>query len=499
MNTPPTDARVVAVRSDAPTLAYDDDAFLPKQATVDHWMAVAKHLLESGVLPETLDTPGKVLAVWCYARELNVPAIRALGKLYVVDGKVGMYAELMVELARRGGVWFKILEHTDEICRVVAKRKNPDGTVEDAEDQFTYAEAQNAGLAKKFNWQKYRRDMLKWRALARVLRFLAPDLIHGGYLPDELPALQATMTDMPEGSPEYLAHGRQGSQPIDTVASPSVVSSQRRDTGTSRIGSGKEPERGARPVAEAVEGGGTGATPDPGEQDQGAPVSGDPPSAADEAAGGASVQPGAAEPQDDPVQGEDELGPKGRHTLNGWKAFVSGVAVTAVPPVGSRAATWWVSGWNEAQERARLAIARRAEAAVLTDQEGEQELRQGAAAWLDHEKPIESCPYEEGSQRRLFWLTGYRAALKSSETQPEADPPGEPEELDREAWEAEAKHLAEEMGIGDLDQICNRVYNGELGELWDADLEDLVKNLRGTFSGANDGTWMDKRKPKPKS
>jgi hypothetical protein len=54
---------------------------------------------------------------------------------------------------------------------------------------FSEADAKNAGLAGKKNWQQYLDSMLQWRAVSSLCRFLFPDVVLGaGYTPEEIGA-----------------------------------------------------------------------------------------------------------------------------------------------------------------------------------------------------------------------------------------------------------------------------------------------------------------------
>lgn len=491
---------------------YDDGKFLPEKATVDYWLGVAGHFCQSGIVPKAMAQPAKVLAVWLYAREIGIPAMRALGKLYVIDGNVGMYGELMVELARKGGVWFKVLEHTNEICRVRGYRKQPDGIIEEHTDQFTFEEAKTAKLSGKSNWIAYRRDMLRWRAVARVLRFLAPDLIHGGYLPDEIKALQTVMTDFPPGSPEFLERRTRGA-PVRAAKSPGVAKSERKPTGTSRIGSvaTDEPE-GGDDAAERADLGGSGSEEDDEEDQNGTspeaarngplsdegdatPVASDP---------DPYVPPAAAFA---PKGGKSKLSPKDDRMLGGWKAFVAGRSQDQVPEgLGPRVAEWWQKGWEAARFRTERAVQDRnalADDALLElDDLPERELRYGAIAALDEVKPESDCPHGRNTIERFFWLTGYRGALllnpelENDEEAPADEPPGEENAeapFDRDAWQTEAIDLMDQLGLGVTDgqTLLQRRYGKiVIQDLADEQIMDFVETARETVAGDNDGGWI---------
>ena len=496
---------------------YDDGAFLPAKATVDYWLDIAGHFVKNRITPQALDTPAKVLAVWLYAREMGVQAMRALGKLYVIDGHVGMYGELMVEQVRRGGVWFEVIEHNEEICRIKGYRPHPGGETETHEAQFTYKEAVGAGLAKKTNWQRYRRDMLQWRAVARLLRFLAPDLVHSAYLPDEIKSLSKGMTDFPPGTPEYIEHvtGQTGQRAIAPVDAPGLKTSARKKTGKSRITPEKEPEGGPA-AAERADLGGSDSEGDKLAQNGTSPET---------PGNGPSAAPGAGAQKDTPegpwvppaaVFGPEgasgpDVPPKVRGHLEGWKGFVRGMERDAVPTeLGPRAANWWQSGFDSAKEWVENAIEPEDREAPVTDEEAA--MRAGVRSAFDGEDEKTACPYDRGTQERFFWLTGYRGAKRLGPPAPaddtfDSDPapadetaPAESETIvpdepfDREVWESEAIDLMGKLNLGveEGQKLLGRVYKGQvLDDLSDLQLQDFVTKLRGTCEAKTDDSWMN--------
>lgn len=96
--------------------------------------------------------------------------------------RAGIQGDLAMALLLGRKFKVKIKESTDEICVVWMAR--PDGEME-FEDSFTIVEARSMGLVDKPNW-KYKKDMLRWRAIMRVARIVAADILGGMYLREEL-------------------------------------------------------------------------------------------------------------------------------------------------------------------------------------------------------------------------------------------------------------------------------------------------------------------------
>jgi hypothetical protein len=110
--------------------------------------------------------------------------------------RAGIQGDLALALLLGRKFKVKIKESTDEIATVWMQR--PDETME-FEDSFTIAEAQKLGLTSKPNWG-YKKDMLRWRAIMRVARIVAADILGGMYLPDEIEGLPEERGDAGNGA-----------------------------------------------------------------------------------------------------------------------------------------------------------------------------------------------------------------------------------------------------------------------------------------------------------
>lgn len=132
-------------------------------------------------------------AIAMRASEVGVPIMQALGgDLFVVDGKVGMSAELMRSLAFAHGHSIDYVEQSDERCELLGTRA--DGAT--ARVVWTIADADRAGLTgptrsgNPSTWDKYPRAMLLARATSELARTLFPDVLRGvSYTREELQAI----------------------------------------------------------------------------------------------------------------------------------------------------------------------------------------------------------------------------------------------------------------------------------------------------------------------
>lgn len=160
---------------------------MPSQKTWDLMLVQATSLVRSGLLPKSINTPEKAVAIMLKGRELGIPTMEAFTRLYVVNGVVTMAAELMLVLIfkRLPGSKIKYKHRNTKLCEIVASR--PDGQTE----TFSYSieDARAAGLAHKDNWKAHPRAMLRSRCISEMTRSLFPDAVSGvSYTPEEMGA-----------------------------------------------------------------------------------------------------------------------------------------------------------------------------------------------------------------------------------------------------------------------------------------------------------------------
>lgn len=127
--------------------------------------------------------PGGVMSIVLTAKEMNLPMMPCLnGGMYNFSGTVSLSAQLMQALLMRGGVEIKIIELTDNICRLQFHRKGQ----EPFNFHYSVEEARKAHYLGKDNWKAHARDMLFCRAMSGGARKYAPDLLMGCYVHGEL-------------------------------------------------------------------------------------------------------------------------------------------------------------------------------------------------------------------------------------------------------------------------------------------------------------------------
>jgi hypothetical protein len=120
---------------------------------------------------------GNVEVAVLTAGMLDLPLIRALDYVYIVNNVPQLYAATMRIVARREGydLDFPDAEQSEE-CGTAYIRYGERGAWRKA--TFTREQAAKAGLLGKDNW-KYQRDMLTERACTRAIKRYAPEVLAG--------------------------------------------------------------------------------------------------------------------------------------------------------------------------------------------------------------------------------------------------------------------------------------------------------------------------------
>lgn len=183
---------------------------IPDTHELQVYQLIAKKAADSRLFQALGGEPG-IVSVMLYARELGLPPMQAIsGGLNVVKGKVELSARTINSMIRRAGHSLKILEHTDEICRIAGKRKD---TGEEYEASFGIADAKRAGIFAN-TWERYPRDMVFNRAISRLGRVLFADVIGNSYVEGEVKeAIEADIKQFPEEKPPVPRVNREQVKP----------------------------------------------------------------------------------------------------------------------------------------------------------------------------------------------------------------------------------------------------------------------------------------------
>ncbi len=211
---------VVEVGTELATIPSDHVSLIPNASRWQQLVAMGEFLAKSDLCPFALKgKPADVTVVLLAANDLGIPITQALDKIFVVKGRKGMAAELMLALVRRDG--HSIVPDPSNDAKSAtfhcARRDVMAGQLiesDRASITFTIEEALNAKLCrigtskdgpgkegaivsrdKNGNpqpWELYTSAMLSARAISKACRLMFSDSLAGvSYTPEELGYIDA--------------------------------------------------------------------------------------------------------------------------------------------------------------------------------------------------------------------------------------------------------------------------------------------------------------------
>lgn len=162
--------------SDLALINKDQFAVVCQQADV---------LSKSGLFPQALNTKEKILAVMLAGHELGIPPMRASRGMNVIQGKVELSPELLLELAylRIPGFSVKVIETGPTKVTMQFTRKDNEPHTE----SFSIEEAKAAGIVReRGGWATFPEAMLRARCISKAKRVYFPDAAGGCYVTGEI-------------------------------------------------------------------------------------------------------------------------------------------------------------------------------------------------------------------------------------------------------------------------------------------------------------------------
>ena len=144
---------------------------------------LATFLSASDLIPKSLGgRKENVAMVLLMGHEIGCGGVAALRNIYVVNGRPCIYGDLATALVRKSGLCESLDYHFEGEgsslkCVATGKRK---GDAKPHTEEFSWADAMSGGLVDKNpTYKKHPKDMIMWKALHRLFKFLWPDVLHG--------------------------------------------------------------------------------------------------------------------------------------------------------------------------------------------------------------------------------------------------------------------------------------------------------------------------------
>lgn len=182
-----------------PVSARSDGTIVPD--TLEGQIRLARYYHASGIMPQGLSSPEKILVALQLLFELKLPPITNIGKVCVVNGTASIFGDLPLGLAWASGKMEDFAEmllaedgrvisvengnlsHAPSAAVCRARRK---GSANEVIRAFTIQDAEIAGLWKKKSssgkptpWVLYPKRMLQMRARSWCLKDTVPDVLGG--------------------------------------------------------------------------------------------------------------------------------------------------------------------------------------------------------------------------------------------------------------------------------------------------------------------------------
>ena len=178
-------------------------AIIPR--SLEETFRLAGAISASGMAPNTLNSPEKVMVAIIAGAELGMPPFQSLQSFAVINGRPALWGDGLIGVVRSQG--FKVREWLDgEGDDMVARCEvtRPD-TGEVIPGEFSVADAKKAGLwGKTGPWQSNPKRMLKMRARGFACRDGAADVLRGFQLREEVEDYQP-IRDVTPAAPSGLS------------------------------------------------------------------------------------------------------------------------------------------------------------------------------------------------------------------------------------------------------------------------------------------------------
>ena len=153
-------------------------------------LTTLKQFIGTPSIPKRWESLSDMVAAVLYGKELGLAPMESLQRLYIIGGGVAMDGKALNALIHKAGHVLIMEEMSDKRGAVKAMRRDPFNheLIEIGVFEFTWEDAERAGLAGQDTYADYPQDMLYWRAVSRAAKLAFPDVTTGMLTPEELGA-----------------------------------------------------------------------------------------------------------------------------------------------------------------------------------------------------------------------------------------------------------------------------------------------------------------------
>lgn len=173
---PPPSSEYIA-KAEAKSLEFMN----PKRWQVMKFMA--ESFIQSGALPQSIKNAPQLIMVFQAGYEAGLQPLESLNAFYFVNGKLSMYGDIVIAQIIKAGhevIWG---DCNSESATVTIKRGD---TGKEMSATFTMEMARARGLLKNPIYATSPDNMLKFKAVGMVAKFIVPDALHGIQIKEDL-------------------------------------------------------------------------------------------------------------------------------------------------------------------------------------------------------------------------------------------------------------------------------------------------------------------------
>lgn len=142
--------------------------------------------VQAGLIPQGTSLPQAMAIIQC-GKEIGLQPLQSLRSMNFIKGRLTMSVQLQLALAKQRGVKIVDMKEETNSCEITLERSGEKITC-----SYSLDDARKAGLIKQDgNYEKYLKQMLRWRATGDCLRMIAPDLVMGLLSPEEADSIES--------------------------------------------------------------------------------------------------------------------------------------------------------------------------------------------------------------------------------------------------------------------------------------------------------------------
>lgn len=204
-------------------------------APIEELKGWAELAVKAQIIPSNMNA-FQAMAIVQAGKEMGLQPLQSLRSMSFIQGRLTMSVQLQLAMAKNRGVTMDDPDEGDGYCEVTLHRSKETVTC-----RYTHDDAKKAGLIKTGgNYEKYERQMLRWRAIGDALRLIAPDMTMNLLSPEEAASIDPLAPLPAESLKELAPPQRPAAQPAPSepksqpASVPPAASPEKKDDATLR-------------------------------------------------------------------------------------------------------------------------------------------------------------------------------------------------------------------------------------------------------------------------